>query len=59
MNRIFDPRTDDSTLVWSANEAGSKRIAGSYHEEIQSYMREREIVNLAGMTRRTAHSLCG
>lgn len=59
MNRIFDPSQDASTLVWSANEAGSKRVAGSFHEEIQSYLREREIVNLAGMTRRSASSLCG
>lgn len=59
MNRIFDPAQDASTLVWSADETGSKRVNGSYHEEIQAYMREREIVNLAGMTRRTASSLCG
>lgn len=54
MAYIADPRT----LVATADSNGV-RINSDWHDEIQSWLRDREIRNMAGMTRATASSLCG
>ncbi len=59
MQRSFDPRNDDVTLVWTSDDVSNNRVATSAHEEMQAYLAERATINLAGMTRATANSLCG
>lgn len=56
---------------WSLDQYGnSVRLVGTFddkqrvtiksaHDEMRDYLRDKELVKLAGMTRRTASSVCG